>query len=176
MKNFIDFDGVLGDMEDCVKNFAWQRYGKIIKDIPCWGIAEALGVQLVEESVAWDYIWRHYSQLYEGAEGFLAMVPGAEIVTNRPSGPARENFHNFFYLRMNALAPVHFFENWKQKEDFILREKPEALLEDNLKFLLRMRPSATRLFLLDRAWNQSADLGGHYTRVMNYDEFLAALP
>lgn len=172
---FLDFDGVLGNMSHSLDDWAWKNYRKQPKSTPQWGIAEALGVPHHKEADIWNYVWREYSQLYPGAEELLWHLPDAEIVSNRPSGPARENFNGQFRLRLGMGRKVHLFENWEQKERFIMYEAPDALLEDNLEFLVKFPESETRLFLLDRAWNQSADVSGHYTRVKSYSEFLSAL-
>jgi hypothetical protein len=156
--------------------WAYRKYGAEASCIPQWGVSEALGVPHHLEPEIWDFVWREYRYLYDGAEEFIARVPKAEIVSTRPSGPARDNFNGQFRLRVQRMTRnIHLFENWEQKERFVLREAPKALLEDNLEFLVKFPESSTRLFLMDRPWNQSADASGHYTRVRNYGEFLGLL-
>lgn len=173
-KIFLDFDGVLADMSWAFTQWAWERYGHAPSNIVQWGPSEALGVPTHEEAELWSYVWRKHVRLYDGAQEFLFDIPEAEIVSTRPTGDPRNNFEWHFRTRL-LHRKVHLFESWEQKERFILREKPEALLEDNLKFLVMMPDSDTRLFLLDRPWNQSADISGHYRRVFSYAEFLEAI-
>ena len=176
MKYFIDFDGVLADLDWAARQWIHEKFGRTLTSYAHnqWSFNEAYGFPRTLNAEFWTYVWRHHGRLYDGATRVLSSIRGeVRVFSTRPLGDPRDNFDRKFRLRIQPLvAGIHLFDSWAQKEKFILLERPDVVLEDNLEFLLKMPKTDTRLFLLDRPWNQSADLSDHYTRVMDYGEFL----
>lgn len=180
MKKYaIDFDGVLGNLSYAATQWAWERHGKQLTeaDINAWGFNECFGVHYDDNNDFWEYVWRKHTRLYDGAVAFLMEIPGeVHVITQRPHGAPRDNFHYHFLARVSAVTKnIHLFNTWQEKERWILLNHPDAVLEDNLKFLLKLPETETRLYLMDRPWNQSADISKHYRRVKDYGEFLDAI-
>lgn len=177
VRHFIDFDGVLADLDWAGRAWVRDRYNVTLTEASHnqWSFNEAYGFPRSHNAEFWSYVWSSHHKLYDGATRFLGSLRGeVHIFTVRPYGDARQNFERNFRRRLAAtVAEVHLFDTWQQKERFVTREKPDFVLEDNIEFLLKMPPTAgTQLFLLDRPWNQSADLSDHYTRVQDYGEYL----
>lgn len=100
------------------------------------------------------------------------------VVTSRPNEVIKETnkwIENHFH---NKFSKVIFTNEWgnsgerRRKSEICKNVRLDFLIEDNLEYALDCARTKTKVFLLDRPWNQSKRKLDEINRVYNWHEIL----
>lgn len=176
-----DIDGVLLDFEDEARCFFMRHYN--LTDLPHtthWNFEEGFGVPKHVVGKMWDEAWTWRLSAFNGAEAFLSKLCGMgltiEALSSRAVGQAQEA--SLRDMERNRLSPylnkMTFVEPGQDKGPLVKERGADYFLDDAFKniFNVGKHSPSTRLFLMDRPWNQSQDIDPPYVRVRSYEHII----
>lgn len=177
-----DVDGVLLDIDTLIEMYFLLRHKWVIgKDRRHWDLEHELGVPKETIDPLWDWLWAQEARPHMGAAGFLEELrkDGFEIValTNRKTKEAQAGSIRDLTREFPGLIDRVVFADKRTigSKGYVMRNwAAPYFLDDNLGniYSVKKYSPGTRLFLMDRPWNQSQDIAPPFIRARSYDTIL----
>lgn len=174
-----DLDGVLLDMADFWNEYLSKKYGKRVttQDQTSWDIRDWSGIPSLNKF--WDATWEADIWPYPGAASFVHSLQKLGYEVRIVSSRGSENALKAGYRQLAKYFPMlsgHIFVDG-EKGPALAALQPSVFLDDRPKNLFdcALVCPRTRLFLMDRPWNQSLELDAPWRRVGGYAAILSAL-
>ena len=173
----LDVDGVILNLDHAARRLLHKIEGVSVESTATYDFGQAWGFEpdWFERNKFWHKIWQTPLQAFPdvGVLDELGQWVDIHLVSHRPKGPAKNALRrDLRALNLEFLfTKVHTVEEKQDKQAILDEIKADLYVDDHLETLLQLERPAIKL-LRSRPYNQSQDLGNHYTRIFSLHKVL----
>ncbi len=184
----VDVDDVLADFMNSMIKYHNDRYDTNYsrEDFRSYNLWKTLGGN-EEDAVKKIYDFYHTSHFdnispTEGSQDAVEKLSKnntLRVITSRPHDIHDQTLSWLDRYFLGKFEEAHFTNEWAggigkptRKKDVCLEHNVDILIEDSLAYANECVSNRTRVYLMDRPWNQSENLSKKITRVYSWEDIL----